>query len=255
MDKKPEQLKRKFGLIGRHISYSFSRSYFQKKFDTEGIKDAEYVNFDLASIEDFKKINIPFEGIAGFNVTIPYKESIIPYLDSISKKAKAIGAVNTIRITKKGRLKGYNTDCYGFKKSLQPYLKATHRKALILGTGGASKAIAYALKDLGISYRFVSRSAKDARQMSYKQLTPEHINTHQIIINATPLGTFPDIEACPDIPYKALDETHILFDLIYNPEQTKFLRLGKGQKARTINGSQMLKYQAEKSWRIWNRQK
>ncbi|WP_418511638.1 shikimate dehydrogenase family protein [Corallibacter sp.] len=242
-----------FGLLGKNISYSFSESYFKIKFEDENIKDTFYKNFDIKSIAEFPSILKNNANLKGLNVTIPYKEAVIPFLDKIDKKAEKIGAVNTIKITKKGKLKGYNTDFYGFKKSLKPFLKSHHKRALILGTGGASKAVAFSLKRLDIPYTFVSREAsKKKAPLTYNSLTEDILSTHEIIINCTPLGTFPDINHCPNIPYKAITEKHILFDLIYNPEETLFLKKGKQQKATTINGYEMLKLQAEKSWKIWN---
>jgi len=240
----------KFGLIGKNIDYSFSKSYFTKKFDFEGLQHT-YQNFDINSIKDFPDIFKSTKGIKGLNVTIPYKEEVIPYLDKIDKKATKIGAVNTIRITKKGKLIGYNTDYYGFQKSIEPYLKPQHKKALILGTGGSSKAIAYALKRLNISYHFVSRTASKFQTYSYDELSETIISEHQIIINCTPLGTFPDTNVCPQIPYDAISKEHLLYDLIYNPEETKFLTIGKLKSATICNGHDMLELQAEKAWEIW----
>jgi len=242
----------KLGLLGKNISYSFSRSYFKTKFDDENIQDISYENFDIENIELFTSIIKNTEGLKGMNVTIPYKEAVIPFLDKINKKAKAIGAVNTIKITKKGKLVGYNTDCYGFKKSIKPFLKSHHKKALILGTGGASKAIAYTLKKLDIKYSYVSRNASKGVKFTYDTITEKDVKKHQIIINCTPLGTFPDIKIYPNIPYKGITNRHILFDLIYNPEETKFLNYGKQKNAIIINGLNMLRLQAEKSWSIWN---
>jgi len=251
MDKKQEKIMRKFGLLGKDISYSFSKLYFAKKFKNESITDATYKNFDIEDISLFQDIIKNTKQLSGMNVTIPYKESVIPYLDKLNKKARKIGAVNTIQVTSKGKLIGYNTDYYGFKKSLKPYLKSHHNSALILGTGGASKAIAYTLKTLGIKYLYVSRNATETI-LSYDDLSNKIIENHHIIINCTPLGTTPNINACPDIPYKAITDKHILFDLIYNPEETKFLSLGKQNNATIINGLNMLKSQAEKAWSIWN---
>lgn len=242
----------KLGLLGKDISYSFSRTYFKKKFENENIKNTSYENFDIENIDLFPSIIKNTKGLKGLNVTIPYKEQVIPFLDKVNKKAKAIGAVNTIRITKTGKLVGYNTDCYGFKKTLKPFIKSHHKKALILGTGGASKAIAYTLDEMGITYQYVSRKLSDGVGFSYETLTEDDISDNQIIINATPLGTFPNIEDCPNIPYHAINEKHILFDLIYNPEETKFLKLGNKNRATTINGLRMLEFQAEKAWSIWN---
>jgi len=242
----------KLGLLGKDISYSFSRTYFKKKFENENIKNTSYENFDIENIDLFPSVIKNTKGLKGLNVTIPYKEQVIPFLDKVNKKAKAIGAVNTIRITKTGKLVGYNTDCYGFKKTLKPFIKSHHKKALILGTGGASKAIAYTLDEMGITYQYVSRKLSDGVGFSYETLTEDDISDNQIIINATPLGTFPNIEDCPNIPYHAINEKHILFDLIYNPQETKFLKLGNKNRATTINGFLMLEFQAEKAWSIWN---
>lgn len=242
----------KLGLLGKNISYSFSRTYFKKKFEREGISNITYENFDIENIKLFPSILKNTQNLKGLNVTIPYKEAVIPYLDKLSKKAQVIGAVNTIKITKKGRLVGYNTDCYGFEKTLKPYLKKYHKKALILGTGGASKAIAYSLERLGISYEYVSRNASQGISFTYETLTEKDIIDYQIIINSTPLGTFPNIDDCPNIPYNALNKNHILFDVIYNPDETIFLKRGKKQNATIINGLNMLKLQAEKAWSIWN---
>lgn len=243
---------RKFGLIGKDISYSFSRNYFKNKFEVENVIDASYENFDIETIDVFNSKLKQQPDIKGFNVTIPYKESIIPYLDKLNKKAKAIGAVNTIKISKKGKYVGYNTDFYGFKKSLKPHLKPHHKKALILGTGGASKAIAYVLKNLDIKFVFVSRNPSNKNEIAYSELTDKIIKKHTIIINCTPVGTHPNINACPEIPYSSIKQKHILYDLIYNPEETKFLSTGKLQGATVINGYRMLELQAEKSWKIWN---
>lgn len=242
----------KFGLIGKHISYSFSKEYFNHKFQKENIH-ASYENFDLETIEKLPSVLKNVSNLKGLNVTIPYKESVIPYLDKLDKKAKKIGAVNTIKITSKGQLKGYNTDCYGFKKSLKPLLKSHHKRALILGTGGASKAISYTLNKLNIDSKLVSRKASKIGHFTYNALTENLISNHQIIINCTPLGTFPNVTDCPKIPYQALTKNHILYDLIYNPTETQFLALGRKQGATTINGLNMLKLQANKAWTIWNK--
>ncbi|MBC3847237.1 shikimate dehydrogenase [Winogradskyella echinorum] len=252
MDNAQDNKKYKFGLVGRNISYSFSRSYFADKFKGENLPHS-YVNFDLQSIYELDEIIKNTPNLKGLNVTIPYKEDVIPILDSLNKRAKKIGAVNTIRITRYQKLIGYNTDYYGFKNSLKPHLKEHHKRALILGTGGASKAIAYALKKLKIDFDYVSRSQKEGVKFLYSDLTDEIISSYTIIINCTPIGTFPDVNECPDIPYDAISEHHILYDLIYNPAQTKFLSCGDIKGATTINGSEMLKLQAEKSWEIWNK--
>ena len=251
MDNTHDKSKLKFGLVGRNISYSFSRGYFAKKFENENL-NYSYINFDLESIDDLLNAINNTPNLKGLNVTIPYKEEVIPLLNKLNKRARKIGAVNTIQF-KDNKLIGYNTDYYGFKKSLSPHLKNYHKRALILGTGGASKAIAYALKKLNIEYTYVSRSKKKGVEYQYSDLDDNIITKHQIIINCTPLGTFPDIDQCPSIPYMAITKKHVLFDLIYNPEQTKFLKKGHDKGATTINGLKMLELQAEKSWQIWNK--
>jgi len=243
---------RKFGLIGKNISYSFSKNYFNIKFEDESIQDTSYENFDIENITLFPSIVKNNEHLKGLNVTIPYKELIIPYLDMLDKKAKEIGAVNTIKISQTGKLKGYNTDYLGFKKSLIPHIKRHHKKALVLGTGGASKAIIYALQKMKIDYNIVSRTITKNVSFTYNSLTENIIKSHQIIVNCTPLGTSPNINDCPNIPYTALTNQHILFDLIYNPEETLFLKKGKEKNAIIINGLQMLQLQANKAWEIWN---
>ncbi|WP_460218774.1 shikimate dehydrogenase family protein [Psychroserpens sp. MEBiC05023] len=241
----------RLGLLGKNISYSFSRGYFSKKFEDEQLAFT-YENFDLESITEFQDLINNNPDVTGLNVTIPYKEQVIPYLDSLDKKAKKIGAVNTITIDAKGATKGYNTDCYGFKKSILPHIKKHHKRALILGTGGASKAIAYTLKRLKIKYEYVSRTKKPGVKFTYDTLTKNEISKYKIIINCTPIGTYPNIEDCPNIPYDGISEKHLLYDLIYNPDKTKFLQHGYHQGAQIVNGYDMLVFQAEKAWRIWD---
>ena len=242
----------KYGLIGKNISYSFSKGYFLKKFEELKLSKLSYSNFDIPAIEEF-----PFliyqkeEEFRGFNVTIPYKQSIMRYLSNTDSDAQKIGAVNTIKVTDENELVGYNTDIYGFENSLKPLLKPHHKKALILGTGGASKAIAFVLDKLNIGYQFVSR-AKTEHAISYSELSSEIIEKHQLIINCTPLGTHPTIGNCPEIPYQFLTKQHFFYDLIYNPSETTFLKKGKEKGAIIKNGLEMLELQAEKSWEIWN---
>ncbi|MEK6495049.1 shikimate dehydrogenase [Myroides odoratimimus] len=243
---------KRYGLIGKNIDYSFSRTYFAEKFEKLKDKKSIYINFDLQNINEFSKILENHKDIKGLNVTIPYKQSIIPYLDSLSKKAKAIGAINTIQINKKGQLKGYNTDWYGFYHSLKPMLKFHHKRALILGTGGASKAIEYALKKLGIKYTFVSRTKEDYN-LTYSELTEEIMNHYTIIINTTPVGTFPNIDQMPEVPVHLLSKRHIVYDLIYNPEETTLMKEAKVYGAKVKNGYEMLVLQAEKAYKIWNK--
>lgn len=241
-----------YGLIGRNIDYSFSKKHFTQKFSEAPFLDYKYQNFDIQDIEQFKTIILNNPNLKGLNVTIPYKETIIPYLDKLSLKASKIGAVNVIRFTKKGKLKGYNSDCYGFKKSLKPILQSHHKKALILGTGGSSKAIAFALDELNITYTFVSREPTNS-SIDYNRINATTFDNYQIIINCTPLGTSPNIKEFPLIPYEFFTEKHIAFDLIYNPEETQFLKKAKKKGAICKNGLEMLVYQAEKSWEIWGR--
>lgn len=244
--------RKRFGLLGRNISYSFSKGHFTTKFEKEKYQGYTYENFDIQEINVFPEIIKNTEHLKGLNVTIPYKEEVIPFLDKLSKKATKIGAVNTIKITKKGKLKGYNTDYFGFLKSLKPLLQAHHKKALILGTGGASKGVAFALEELGIEYTFVSRKASE-NAIDYSQINAETFQEYQIIINSTPIGTSPNIEACPDIPYELFTEQHIAYDLIYNPAETQFLKNAKERGAQIKNGLDMLIFQAEKAWEIWNK--
>ncbi len=242
----------KFGLVGKDISYSFSKKYFTEKFEKLNLKNLKYYNFDIPEIEEF-----PFllyhkeENFRGLNVTIPYKQSILKYLDDLSADAKEIGAVNTIKVTNDNKLIGYNTDIYGFTNAIKPLLNAQTKNALILGTGGASKAIAFSLKKLGIGFKFVSRKINE-NGFLYHELNKEIIENHQIIINSTPLGTSPNTERKPEIPYPFITKNHIAFDLIYNPKETAFLKEAKKQGAIVKNGLEMLQLQAEKSWEIWN---
>ena len=247
-----EVVRKRFGLLGRNIHYSFSKGYFTDKFNSENFEGCTYENFDIPEINAFAEIIKNTSNLKGLNVTIPYKETVIPFLDKLSKKAELIGAVNTIKITKKGKLKGYNTDYYGLKKSLAPLLQPHHKKALILGTGGASKGVAYALDELGILYTFVSREAKE-NAIDYNRINATTFDNYQIIINSTPVGTSPNIDASPSIPYEYFTEKHIAFDLIYNPEETQFLKNAKQQGAQIKNGLDMLIFQAEKAWAIWNK--
>lgn len=237
-----------FGIIGFPLAHSFSPDYFNKKFKEEK-RPAVYRKFELKRIEEFPQILKGQPDLRGLNVTAPYKKSIIPYLDETEEAAKKINAVNCIRI-ESGKLYGYNTDISGFEKSLAPLLTPDHKKALILGTGGSAQAVKYVLEKLHIAYLSVSRKpATDT--VTYQNLTPEIIQESLLIINTTPLGMHPDVQALPDIPYQALSRRHLLFDLIYNPEETRFLKSGKQQGAIIKNGLEMLYVQAEESWKIW----
>ena len=240
-----------FGLIGKNISYSFSKTHFAAKFENDEL-DYTYENFDIDTISEFPSVLKNNPNLLGLNVTIPYKESIIPYLDELDATAKEIGAVNTIKIDASGKLKGYNSDYYGFEKSLEVLLKPNYHRALILGTGGASKGIAFALKNLKIPYDFVSRNHSENAKFIYSELTEDIIKSYPIIVNCTPIGTHPNVNECPDIPYDAIGKDHLMYDLIYNPIQTKFLICGEIKGAAICNGFRMLELQAEKSWEIWS---
>ncbi len=245
-----EKKKCRFGLIGKNISYSFSRGYFTKKFAGLSLDNYSYENFDLQHIAELETILSENNDIKGLNVTIPYKQDVIPFMTELDIEAEKIGAVNTIKFTKTG-LKGYNTDAYGFQQSIAHFLQKHHTKALILGTGGASKAVAYVFETLGIAHKLVSRSP-DKNQLSYKNIDNEVLSEYLILVNCTPLGTYPNIEQKPAIPYQHITEKHLLFDLIYNPEKTAFLQEGETQGAAICNGHRMLELQAEKAWSIWN---
>jgi shikimate dehydrogenase len=242
---------RKFGLIGYPLGHSFSKGYFTRKFSELSVTDAVYENFPLESIEELQLVLDFQPELRGLNVTIPYKEQVIHYLHHQSPEVKEINACNCIAI-KDGKLTGYNTDFIGFKNSLLVKLKPHHTNALILGWGGASKAVAYALKTLGINYLVVSRRSTLPLSISYDQLNGEIMSQHQLIINCTPIGMHPSIEQAPSIPYQYITDKHFLFDLIYNPAQTLFLQLGEERGATIENGMDMLTLQAEESWRIWN---
>ena len=236
---------RTFGLIGKTLSHSFSEGHFNEKFHKEDINDAEYKNFELNNISEFTDL-ISKMKLSGLNVTIPYKESVIPFLDELTPQAKAIGAVNTIQF-KDNKLIGHNTDTIGFSQSIYPFLNERN-KALILGNGGASKAIQYALKTLNIEYKIVSRKST----FDYSDISSKTVGYYDIIINTTPLGGYPKITDFPQLPYKELNENHLLFDVIYNPTESTFLRFGKTKNCSIKNGLEMLEIQAESSWNIWN---
>ena len=239
---------RRFGLIGKTLKHSFSKSYFEEKFKKENISDSIYSLFELKEVEDLLSLIYGIPNLGGLNVTIPYKESVIPYLDEIDGKAAEIGAVNTVVIKNK-KLIGYNTDYIGFKESLQNFIENNVQNALILGTGGASKAVQVVLKDIGVNFQLVSRT----KGLTYENLNEKIFSQNQLIINTTPLGTFPNVDECPNMPYEFLNESYYLYDLVYNPKEPLFLNKGVERKARIKNGEEMLVLQAEESWKIWNK--
>ena len=245
------------GLVGYPLGHSFSAKFFKKKFELLGIVDFEYLNFEIKTIVELESVIEKHPYLVGFNITIPHKENILAYLDELSPEAQVIGAVNTVKIDRsnpdKIRLKGFNTDCYGFKESIKPFLASHHHQALILGTGGAAKAVEYVLKNLGIEVLYVSRNPNDSSTIRYEDLNEIALQSFPFIINSTPLGMFPKIDDCPPIPYEFLSEKNYLYDLIYNPLETKFMSLGKKHGAMVQNGLQMLELQAEKAWEIWNK--
>lgn len=244
-------MSRLFGLIGYPLSHSFSKKYFTEKFAREGISGCAYELFPLSSINELEDLLHSHPELQGLNVTIPYKQQVLPYLHSLEGIPEGMGACNCIRITG-GKLQGFNTDTIGFQKSFSPFLRPWHQKALVLGNGGAALAVVHVLRNLGIEYKIVSRQLHGDSHLTYADLTPELIEEHTVIINTTPLGTYPNIHDCPQIPYGHITPRHFLYDLVYNPEKTLFLQKGEKQGARIHNGYDMLVIQAEESWKIWN---
>ena len=246
-----------YGLIGYPLGHSFSRKFFTEKFATEGI-DAQYLNFEIPSIEEFPNIIKNNPTLRGLNVTIPYKQQVMQYLDDISEEAKAIGAVNVVKcqlstVNCQLHLTGYNSDVIGFVNSIKPLLKPHHKKALILGTGGASKAIRYGLeKKLGMKTLFVSRSAREG-MITYEEVTAEVLKEYEVIVNCSPVGMYPHVDECPALPYEALNENNLLYDLVYNPLETLFMKKGAAQGATVKNGLEMLHLQAIASWEFWEK--
>lgn len=248
------QFEKLYGLIGFPLGHSFSQDYFNRKFEAENI-DARYVNFEIPEIEDFHQVIKSNPNLSGLNVTIPYKQQVIAMLDEMDAEASEIGAVNVIKfIRRNGKLilKGYNSDIIGFRDSIAPILTDNHSKALVLGTGGASRAVSYALKSLGVEPQLVSRSRRPD-VLSYEDLTPEIMSTHKVIVNTTPLGMYPNIDECPDIPYVLLTPEHLCYDLLYNPDVTMFMKRSSEAGAEVKNGLEMLLLQAFAAWNIWQR--
>lgn len=247
---------KKYGLIGYPLGHSFSKNFFNEKFQSENI-NAEYINFEIPTIEDLPKVISDNPDLAGLNVTIPYKEKVISYLDKVDDVAASIGAVNVIKIGHvkgKVRLTGYNSDIIGFTRSIEPLLEPYHKKALILGTGGASKAIRQGLVQLGLETLFVSRNKHNDTTITYGEITPEIMDEYKVIVNCTPIGMYPQADKCPDIPYDLVTPKHLLYDLLYNPNTTLFMKKGSDHGAIVKNGLEMLLLQAFASWEIWNEQ-
>lgn len=242
---------RLFGLIGYPLSHSFSKKYFTEKFEREGMKDCRYELFSIPDVSNLQDILTSNPDLAGLNVTIPYKKSVISFLDDLTHLPEGLNACNCIKISE-GKLSGFNTDITGFKTSFQKSLLPHHTKALILGKGGAAEAVAYALRSLNISFLFVTRQAAGEDSIRYDRIDKQLLNDYSIVINTTPVGTFPAIDICPEIPYKHLTRHHYLFDLVYNPEKSMFLSKGESHGAAIRNGYEMLEIQAEESWKIWN---
>lgn len=243
----------KYGLIGYPLGHSFSVNYFNQKFADEGI-NAKYINFEIPSIEMLIEVVSSNPELKGLNVTIPYKERVIEFLDQLNPEARAIGAVNVIRVTHDGgkiHMKGFNSDVIGFTKSIEPMLEDYHKKALVLGTGGASKAVCHGLGSLGLETVCVSRYERE-NTICYSNITPEVVHEYNVIVNCTPVGMFPHVNECPQLPYDALDERNILYDLIYNPNETLFMKRGEQRRAQVKNGLEMLLLQAFAAWEIWN---
>ncbi len=245
---------RQFGLIGYPLGHSFSKKYFTHKFEVEQLTDCEYELFPIQSVRLLPDILKQHLNLCGLNVTIPHKERVLDFLDDVDDAAAAIGAVNVIKITQ-GRTVGYNSDVYGFEQSLLRFIPITRlstMKALVLGTGGASLAVQYVLKQLNISFQVVTRKKEQQERLIYEEITPLLLNEYRLILNTTPLGIYPNLTETPMLPYESLDENHYLFDLVYNPEETLFMKLGKERGAKVKNGLEMLHLQAEKAWEIWN---
>lgn len=239
----------KFGIIGYPLGHSFSKGFFTEKFARESI-DAQYLNFEIPDVTMLPDVLRNNPELRGLNVTLPHKQAVIPLLDEMSEEAKEIGAVNVIRV-RDGRLKGFNSDIIGFTNSIKPLLQPHHRKALILGTGGASKAIRVGLNRLGIEWTYVSRSPGEG-MLTYADLTPKLMQDYTVIVNCSPVGMFPKVDAAPAIPYELLSPQHLLFDLVYNPEETLFMKKGRAEGATVKNGLEMLHLQAVASWDFWN---
>jgi len=240
-----------FGLVGKTLGHSFSKQYFEEKFEREGL-NYRFENFELSEITEIENV-FSISDLKGFSVTIPYKEQIIPFLDSLSEEAKAIGAVNCVKLFSDGKKTGYNTDAFGFHQMIKPFLTNEHERAIILGTGGASKAVAYVLKNIGLDVIWISRNPGNEKEFAYQDINVYMLRACKIVVNCTPIGTFPHVDESVPFPFEYLSDTHLCIDLIYNPAETKFLRESHLRGAATLNGLSMLKEQANKAWEIWNK--
>ncbi len=243
-------MKNKYGLVGKNLSHSFSKKYFEAKFESLNLAEYLYINFEIETINQITNV-FKTENLNGLNITNPYKSDIIPYINDLSNEAAEIKAVNCIKIDN-GKTIGYNTDYYGFSQSIKPFLEPKHHTALLIGTGGASKAVAFALKKIGVNVFFLSRNSVSKNTISYNQLNEHVINACKLIVNCSPVGLFPNIDDYPNIPYNYITENHLCYDLIYNPDETNFLKKCKEKGAIIVNGLSMLQLQAEKAWEIWN---
>jgi len=242
---------KQYGLIGKTLSHSFSAKYFNEKFEKEGITDCHYELFELENIADIHQLLQKNPNLRGFNVTIPYKEAILPYLDELDIVVQEIGACNCVKV-EDGKLIGYNTDVDGFMPTFLALMEMHHDKAIVLGNGGAAKAVIYSLEQWSLDPLVVARNPKNEKELPWNELTEEMVNSHKIIINTTPIGMWPHVNDFPDIPYQGIDRFHLVYDLIYNPEKTLFLKKAEEQDATIKNGMEMLEQQAETAWIIWN---
>lgn len=242
-----------YGCVGYPLAHSFSKHYFEEKFKKKGIPNARFVNYEVEDIHNLPGIIESDSTLCGFSVTIPHKMAVIPFLEDIDETANAVGAVNSVKVSNDGTLTGYNTDVHGFTEAISPFLKDHHTAALILGTGGAARAVQYALQQLRLPHLFASMYPENDDQVAYEALDEATATSHPVIVNCTPLGMFPDVGSFPPIPYEHLTKEHLLFDLTYNPPETAFMKKGAERGATVVNGQKMLEHQADLSWDIWNR--
>lgn len=239
-----------FALVGKKLGHSFSKAWFSSKFEREGLHGFNYINIETDELSSLPQ-TIREQGIRGFNITIPFKQTILPFLDELDPISATVGAVNTVVVDGEGKLKGFNTDVIGFRETLRPLLKPYHTRALVLGTGGAARAVAYVLDNLFIDYDLATRNQNRTDAIHYDRLTQKDIRNASVIVQTTPLGTYPDVDSAPSIPYSGIEKFHLLYDLVYNPAETQFMREGSRRGAQVVNGMGMLVRQAEESWKLW----